>query len=152
MKGVDSLFKRLFSLLLSLIMVLSIGVSAQASKQSKIVPYASLHLNEYTVVLTAKGNGEMSISMSVDGTRTQDKIGVMRVDIDEKVNGVWRIYDTLDSVDHPEFYEYDSRDYLGSVSFYGTPGLTYRVTLLVYAEKDGSSDTGTVTSYTVMCQ
>ena len=89
--------------------------------------------DSYTVVLSAKGDGRMLVTMVVDGVGVQDKIGVSKIDIDEKVNGKWQYYDTLYAVDHPEFYDYNTRDYLGDVSFYGTPGNSYRVTLLVYA-------------------
>ena len=144
------MLKRFSTLLLALFFVFS---ATMISAASEATPFrASHYLERYTVVLSAKGNGRMLVSMIVDGVGIQDKIGVSKIDIDEKVDGKWHYYDTLYAVDHPEFYDYDTRDYLGDVSFYGTPGNSYRVTLLVYAGKDGGWDTGDITSYTVECK
>lgn len=144
------MLKRLSALLLVVFFIFS---ATMISAADNIAPLrASYYLDGYTVVLSAKGNGRMLVSMIVDGVGIQDKIGVSKIDIDEKVDGKWHYYDTLYAVDHPEFYDYNTRDYLGDVSFYGTPGNSYRVTLLVYAEKDGGWDTGDITSYTVECK
>lgn len=67
-------------------------------------------------------------------------------------NGVWRYYDSLFAAEHPEFYEYNSRDFVGTTYFQGTPGVSYRVTLTVYARNSKGSDTGYITSYTVICK
>lgn len=45
----------------------------------------------------------------------------------------WRYYDSLFAAEHPEFYEYNSRDFVGTTYFQGTPGVSYRVTLTVYS-------------------
>ena len=37
-------------------------------------------------------------------------------------------------------------------TFKGTPGVSYRVTLTVYARNSKGSDTGYITSYTVVCR
>lgn len=118
----------------------------------EITPFASKYLNSYTVVLAAKGSGKMNVSMSVDGTGVMDKIGVMEIEIDYLKNGTWYYWGSLDSVEHPEFYSYNSRDYVGDASFTGTPGVTYYVTLTVYAKKGTGSDTGYVTSPAVVCK
>lgn len=93
----------------------------------------------------------MVASVSIDGVGVQDKIGILRVDIYKKVNNSWDLHDTMDAVDHPEFYAYNSRDYLGDVEFYGTPGVTYYVTITVVAFKDGGGDTGRISSPAVVC-
>ena len=75
----------------------------------------------------------MRVAVVVNGVGILDKIGVTRIDIEQKVNGKWIYYDTLDSVDHPEFYTYNARTYLNEIPFDGTPGVSYRVTVKVYA-------------------
>lgn len=90
--------------------------------------------------------------MTVDGTGIMEKIGVAEVEIEYKTNGVWRYYDSLFAAEHPEFYEYNSRDFVGTTYFQGTPGVSYRVTLTVYARNSKGSDTGYITSYTVICK
>ena len=124
---------------------------AAHAEGNDIVPYASKYLNDYYVVLSAKGNGRMLITMGVDGVGVQDIIGVMYIDIEEKENGVWSYYDTLDCVEHDDFFAYNSRDYMGTAEFWGTPGLTYRVRVHVYAATGSGSDTGYIDSFTAIC-
>ena len=143
--------KHIIPFFLSLILVFGMSVPASAN-DNELVPYASNYLERYYVALGAHGNGKMTISISVDGVGKQDKIGVLSIDIEKKVNGEWQYHDTLDSIDHPEFFTYNSYDHVGAVDFYGTPGVTYRVTLLVYTKKGSGSDTDTITSPAVACK
>ena len=143
--------KHIIPFLLSFVLLLGMCVPASASDNGPL-PYASNYLERYSVALGAHGNGKMTISTSIDGVGRQDKIGVLSIDIEKKVNGVWQYYDTIDSIEHPEFFAYDSYDYVGAIDFYGTPGVAYRVTILAYAKKGSGSDTGTVTSPAVVCK
>lgn len=143
--------KRVISFLMVLAVMTSLVGNAFAA-QYAIAPRASKNLSEYSVSLSAKGGGEMCVAMSVDGMGVQEKIGIISVDIDQKVNGVWKYYDAQDAVNHPEFYDYNSRDYMGNAYFTGTPGVTYRVTLTVYARSASGSDTGYITSYAIVCK
>ena len=98
------------------------------------------------------GDSVMNIDMTVLGTTTMDKVGVDKVYIEERVNGVWRELDTLYGSDNSDFYMYNKVMYSGEVNFTGIPGRSYRVTLSVYAENDGGYDTGTILSQTVVCK
>ena len=113
---------------------------------------ASQYLDGYSVGIEARGNGKIAVAMTVDGTGIMEKIGVAEVEIEYKTNGVWRYYDSLFAAEHPEFYEYNSRDFVGTTYFQGTPGVSYRVTLTVYARNSKGSDTGYITSYTIVCK
>lgn len=139
--------KRVISFLLVAMTIFSLIGTAFAA-----TPRASDYLNNYTVALRADGSGVMTVGMSVEGVGIQEKIGVREVMVEKKINGVWTYQESLDSVDHPEFYAYNSRDYLGSVTYKGTPGVSYRVTLTVYARSGTGSDTGYVTSPVVVCK
>lgn len=143
--------KKTISVFLAFLMLLSINCTAFASEENDLSEHASYYLDSYAVVLTAKGNGKMAITANVEGVGVQDQIGLLSIDIDQKVDGKWCYYDTLDAVDHPEFYDYDSWDYFHTIYFYGTPGVSYRVTLTVYAEKGGGWDTGYVSSFAATC-
>lgn len=145
--------KRLISLLIVLTVVFSVTGGALAVEPGHtITPFASAYLDGYSVALSAKGNGKMSLSVDVNGMGMQDKIGVVYIDIEQKVNGTWKYYNRLDAVDHPEFYSYHSRDHVCNATFNGTPGISYRVTVKVYAQKGAGSDTGYVTSYAIVCK
>lgn len=137
--------KKVISLLFAFLMLVSLNCTAFASEE------ASYYLDGYYVALEAAGNGKMAITVNIEGVGKQDKIGVMCIDIDEKVTVKWVPYDSLDALDHPEFYSYGSYDYVNTIYFYGTPGHSYRVSLIVYAGKSGGSDTGFITSFEAVC-
>lgn len=154
--------KRVFSILMLMVMLFSTVVTAYAADvnnvesaimaQATMSPDASLYLDSYSVALGPKGNGIMTISMTVNGVGIMDKIGARELFIEKNVNGAWQYYLTLDGATYPEFYNYNSRSYVGSTTFTGTPGVSYRVTLTAYAKKGTGSDTGYVTSPAVVCQ
>lgn len=126
--------KRIVACLLVVLMMAYTAVPAFAR--------ASDYLDDYYVDLYATGDGGMSVAVVVNGVGVLDKIGVRRIDIEQKVDGKWVYYDTLDAVEHPEFYVYDARTYLNEIPFDGTPGISYRVTVMVYAQRGSGSDTG----------
>lgn len=145
--------KRTISLLTVIMMLLSLTTTTLAA-EGKVMKNtrSSAYLDGYSVGIEARGDGEIAVIMTVDGKGTMDKIGVTEVYIEKKVNGVWKEHETQYAAEHPEFYMYDSQDYVGNAYFYGTPGVSYRVTLMVYARKGSGSDTGFITSYTVVCK
>lgn len=143
--------KKLVAILLAFLILSGIAVPALASENTA-VPYSNAYLDSYFISLGAKGNGRMVASVSIDGVGVQDKIGILRVDIYKKVNGVWIFHDTIDAADHPEFYAYNSRDYVGDVEFYGTPGVTYYVIITAVAFKGSGGGTGSAPSPEVTCR
>lgn len=145
--------KRTISLLTVVVLLFSLTTTALAAEtQAMVDARSSIVLDGYSVGIEARGNGQIAVAMTVDGKGMMDKIGVTEVYIEKKVNGVWKEHETQYAADHPEFYMYDSWDYLGNTYFYGTPGVSYRVTLTVYARNSKGSDTGYITSYTVVCE
>lgn len=136
--------KKIVSFLLVALMMASTAVPAFAR--------ASDYLDNYGVDLYANGDGEMVVQVIVNGVGVLDKIGVRRIDIEQKVDGKWEYYDTLDAVEHPEFYVYDARTYLNEIPFDGTPGVSYRVTVMVYAQRGSGSDTGYISSLSEVCK
>lgn len=143
--------KKFVVILLAFLILSGIAIPALAAEDTAI-PYSSAYLDGYFIAMGAKGNGRMVASVSIDGVGVQDKIGILRVDIYKKVNESWIFHDTIDAVDHPEFYAYNSRDYVGDVEFYGTPGIAYYVTVTAVAYKGNGGDTGYITSPTVVCK
>lgn len=119
---------------------------------TRSVTRASEYLDGYSVGVEARGNKRIAVIMTVDGKGTMDKIGVSEVYIEEKVGETWVEYEIQNAVEHPEFYNYNSQDYVGNAYFTGTPGMSYRVTLTVYARRGSGFDTGSITSYTVVCR
>lgn len=136
--------KRIVSFLLVVLMMALFAVPAFAR--------SSDYLDTYGVDLYANGDGEMVVQVVVNGVGVLDKIGVRRIDIEQKVNGSWTHCGTMDAVEHPEFYVYDARTYLDEIPFEGTPGVTYRVTVMVYAQRGSGSDTGYISSLSALCK
>lgn len=121
------------------------------SDMNMVQLYASKYLDTYGVSLISKGDGRMCVSYAVCGTRTMDKIGVNKILIEEWDGDEWVKYGTVSGSSHSDFYAYDEAEHVGSYYFSGIVGVKYRATLTVYAELDGGSDTGTVSSYTCYC-
>lgn len=144
-----SMKKRAVSLFL--VIVTLMGISGAASA---VEARSSNNLSSYRVTLTAKGNGQMGISVTIRGVEEQDKIGVQEIEIEHKTsaNGSWTHYDTLYGASHPEFYAYNTRLYSKEITFDGEPGEIYQVTITAYAKKGSSSDTGEATSGAVTCR
>ncbi|MCI8526489.1 MAG: hypothetical protein HFF17_11380 [Oscillospiraceae bacterium] len=142
--------KRAASLLIVIAVLLSLAGAAEAAAER-----ASAYLERYTISLRAKGSGRMAIVMTVDGVDEMREIGVDEVFIEEKNSSTasWHEFDTYYGMDDPEtYYDYNSYDYLRTVYFDGTPGRYYRVTIVAFAADKTGSDTGWVTSSTVLCK
>lgn len=148
--------RKIISIFVLLAMLLSMNIPVFAADGSTpspaYEPRSSAYLDRYSVGIEARGNGIIAVTMTVDGKGEMEKIGVLEVEIEQKVNGNWRYYDSLYSSEHPEFIDYNSWDYVGTTYFEGTPGVSYRVTLTVYARNSQGYDTGYITSYTVVCE
>ncbi len=140
--------KKVMAFVLTIIIAFGISGTVLASEDQV---RASHYLDSYYVVLLAKGNGKMAVSVVVNGMDTEDMIGIMEIYIEQKIDGKWHYYDTLDWSEHPEYTENNTDTYCNTVYFQGKPGDTYRVTITVYAGKDGGWDTGYVTSVPEVC-
>lgn len=141
---------RITSLAFALLLILSLGSNAFAN-DSDVVPYSSLYLDGCIVALRANGDGEMAVDVVVDSVGKADKVGIREIYVEELKNGKWYFYESLDSVDHPEFYEYNSYCYVNTIKFDGVPGRYYRVTITAYAKKGNGSDTLDHTTDKTLC-
>lgn len=130
--------KRLLSFLLVLVILSSLTVVFASTR-------ASQYLDSYGGVLGADGDGVMTLSFTVNGTRRMDVVGAQEIVVEEKMGTRWFTYAIFSVEDHPEFYSYSKSSHDADFSFNGVPGVTYRVVMTAYAELNGGSDTGTVT-------
>ena len=123
-----------------------------AAGEDGIEPHASEYLDGYGIGINAKGGGKMSVTFIVYGTRTMDKLGAQKIVVEEWDGKSWGSPMTYTAEKNSNFYATEAAEHTASVSFYGIPGLQYRATLTAYAEKDGGSDTGTVTCNPTTCK
>ena len=143
--------KRFFSVFFLLAVIMSLNNTVWAA-DTGVVPYASDYLDGCSVRLRTNGVGSMAVDVTVDAVGIADVVGIIEIYVERQENGKWYFYKSLDSVDHPEFYEYNSRDYLATIHFDAESGYTYRVTITAYAEKGSGSDTLDITSYSCKCK
>ncbi len=143
--------RRTISLFLAIITIFSLSSVAWAS-DDEISPRASDYLDGCSIALDSPSVGRMVVDVTVDAVGIADKIGIVEIYVERKEAGVWEFYKSLDSVDHPEFYEYNSRDYLNSIYFSAESGYTYRATITAYAKRGSGSDTLDATSYSCRCK
>ena len=142
---------RVTSICLVIITMISLSSTVWAAK-NEAVPYASDYLDGCSVALASTGVGQMVVDVTVDAVGIADKVGIFEIYVERKEAGKWEFYKSLDSVDHPEFYVYNSRDYLNSIYFSAESGYTYRVTITAYAKKGSGSDTSDLMSYSCVCK
>lgn len=140
--------KRILSSLLALLL-LSTSLCAAAAEAS---PYASWYLDAYGVSIIPEGGGKMCVEYLVYGAGTMDCLGAQKIVIEEWDGSDWSTTGTFSVEKNPEFYAYNVSEHGGDVYFYGLPGIQYRATLTAYAEKNGGSDTGTVTCSAKTCK
>ena len=74
--------KTIVSFALAICIMLSMSVATTAATPFSIE--ASSQLDQYSVLLKANGNGDMSITMTVDGVTKMIEIGVDEVFIEER--------------------------------------------------------------------
>lgn len=143
--------KRILSVVFVFITILNLSVTALVAGKGA-VPYASDYLDGCSVRLSSSAVGRMAVDVTVDAVGIADAVGILEIYVERKIDNKWKFYKSLDSVDHPEFFDYNSRDYLATLYFDAESGYTYRVTITAYAEKGSGSDTLDLTSYTCVCK
>lgn len=137
---------------LAMLMLTSAGGAVEATAaENELMPQASYYLSGYSSGLKAKGNRKMTVTYSVYGTNKMDKIGVNEILVEYWNGSDWVTDHCAYGSNHSDFYSTQSNMHAGSYSFYGMPGLKYRATVTAYAELDGGSDTGEITSQEVVC-
>lgn len=143
--------RKIISLMTTAALLFCLCTSALATDYP-VAPIASDYVASVGVSLSANGDGKMTVKFDVVGKGIMDKVGVMSITIDKKVDGAWKPYTTFSVVQHPEYYAHDAISKQGSQEFTATPGVTYRATVLGYAENSSGYDTSYATSGTTVCR
>lgn len=142
--------KRICSFFLAFLVLGSFSC-AFASEESELTPHASLYLDGYGIGVKAKGNCKMAVTFIVYGTDIMDCLGAQKILVEEWDGVDWVSTGTYSVENNPSFYAEDASEHIGTVYFYGLPGVQYRATLTAYAELDGGSDTGVIVSSPETC-
>jgi hypothetical protein len=139
--------KNIYSLILSVILILCLTMSAAAATTR-----ASDYLSRYSAYVNPDGNGNVSVWFEVQGVHTMDEIGVLTIRIQEKPSGssTWTTVQTFMHTDYPELLEYNDSFHWGHVDYSGTKGYSYRAYVTVWAGEDGDGDSRVITTEAII--
>lgn len=132
--------KKIITLLI--VSMLIFPITAYANTDNTPSPQASEYIRSTSAVITPGDDGELLLENKLGATRIVDKLGIISLELQTKVNGYWRTIDTLVTDD----YLYDTGTYIYDCYYYATSGKEYRSYVEFYVENDGGSEIKIVTS------
>lgn len=149
--------KKIVAVLLMAIMVFG-GRGIRASAAEEVLafnvqmvyglPRSSEQLDSYSIGLTNKGNGKLTMTYTVFGTHEMACIGAQKIVVEEELApDEWGTYKTYSSL-----YNYNDISRAGSIEVSVIAGTKYRAVLTAYGRDSSGSDTGTVTSYEIVAK
>lgn len=142
--------KKITVILLTAVMfTIVFSFTAYASENGIVYPQASEYIRSTSVTLKSEGSdGKLLSENKLGATRTVEKMGIKTLEIQTKVNGYWRKYETIVK----DSYRYDANTFIYDFYYYGTPGTEYRTYVEFYVENDGGSETKIVISSPVTAE
>lgn len=142
--------RRIISLILTLLMCMSSGLTAIAmNTDDEPIARASDYLNYYSAYVITRSGGKVIIEFEVDGVGKMDTIGINRLVIQEKIDGKWTSLPTIWGSTSNGLISESSIAYIGEYIHETDSGTECRAIVTVYAEKDGGSDSRTITTNSV---
>lgn len=143
--------KKLIALTMTLTFVLSCIFSsyAFAAQPENVEPYASNYFNIYSVKLTDKGDGKISIDYTVQSKSIMDKLGIKKIELEKESNSTWETIKTYTNSTYPSLIIQNTAKITGSLTYSGSTGSTYRAKATFYAKNSSGSDTKNFTSSSI---
>lgn len=130
-------------LLVSMLCVFTFSFAVYADENDIDPSRASEYIRSTSVNVIPQGDGVLLLENKLGATRIVDKLGIISLEVQTKINGYWQTIDTLVTDD----YRYDAATYIYDTYYYGaTPGKEYRSYVEFYVEDDGGSETRIVVS------
>lgn len=130
---------------LCVLLAISLITGAASATDDNIQPLASDYLYAYTAYIADKGNGDLSVQFSVNGSGIMNQIGVSSIKLQWSTNNInWNTIKTFDSEDYPQMLGSNRSRYASSVSYDGTEGWYYRASVTFYASDNYGSDSITM--------
>ena len=126
----------------TLAVILLSPVHAQAAVLETVSPRASDYLAAYTAYICAMGNGELQIWYEVDGTGTQEYIGVLMIRLYESTdNENWYWVKTFLHEDYDTMLLQNTYFNMDYVPYYeGVPGRYYKAYVTIWGGPDDTGD------------
>ena len=109
--------KKISILLLIMAVCLTIfSLTAYAVESGIVQPQASEYIRSTSVVLKSEGsNGKLLSENKIGATGIVDRLGIKTLEIQTKVNGYWRKYETIIN----DYYKYDAATFIYDFYYYG---------------------------------
>lgn len=124
-----------------LAVVLFAPVHTQAAVPDTVSPMASSYLSAYTAYICAMGNGELQIWFEVDGTRTQEYLGVVVIYLYESTDNVnWYRVKVFLHEDYDTMLAQNTYFHMDYVSYQGVPGRYYKAYVGIWGGPDDCGD------------
>lgn len=124
----------ILAVLLAVVVLLS--PSAYAAGSDQITPYESSTLRQYTTFLYVPSGNEIQIWFDVIGTRILDKIGVLRIEVQQSSDGQnWTTVEAFRCTDYDNMIATNSQTCCSYVTYYGTYGYYYRAYVTIMGQK-----------------
>lgn len=117
-------------------------VHAQAAAPETVSPMASAYLASYTAYICAMGDGELQIWFEVNGTRTQEYLGVMSIRLYESTdNENWYWVKSFFHEDYNTMLAQNTYVHVNYVPYYeGVPGRYYKAYVGIWGGPDDCGD------------
>lgn len=142
--------KRIFSLILALLLCMVSCVTTLAvDTEDYSIARASDYLNYYSAYAVTLSKGEVVFEFEVDGVRQMDSVGVIRLVIQEKIDGTWTSFPAIWGSTSNGLITEGKTIHVGEYVHETDSGTECRAIVTVYAEKDGGSDSRTFTTNSV---
>lgn len=133
----SSVFLRITALILIIALTVPMGAAAIS-----VQPRASVYLSNYGAYVYLPGTGEVRVYFNVEGTRTMDELGVLRIELYESKDGItWTWIETFNHYTTAGMLGYNDFFHAGHVSYNGVAGRYYKAYVCVWGGKDGAGDT-----------
>lgn len=142
-----STFIRIFTLLLTIMMILPCNAYASSSNVVDFVqPQASYYLSVYGAYVYPAGGSLIQVWFDAQGTGYMDELGALSIEIYECSsnssninNWTWKKTFTHDST--TGMLSYNDDYHSGHVNYYGTAGKWYKAYVCIWGGKNGDGDT-----------
>lgn len=130
---------------LCILLAISLITGAASATDDGIQPLASDYLYSYTAYIADKGNGDLSVQFSVNGSGSMNQIGVSSITLQWSTNERnWYTCKTFDPEDYSQMLGSNRSRYASSVPYSGTEGRYYRASVTFYASDNYGSDSATI--------
>lgn len=122
---------RLVAIVLTMTLILPVG--AHAAVVDTVQPYASDYLDSYNSYIYPAGGGKIQVYFTVTGTRTQEALGALTIQVYESTdNSNWTLVRAYSHRNNSNMMGYNKVFHAGNVDYQGVAGRYYRAYVTIW--------------------